>query len=934
MRTEVDVLIQREASCASNVLADSCTPFGLATKWHVYSAMILSFSTPSVLVLLLCFFALFLVSRTPHAPCFRPRHISRISWDSSGSWKSKVAPGFRREPHGTVGRVDTVEGAIGVPQALNVDQCPSSKIDHDLDSNCTGNCDGFAAFTSARSDHREGTPSGELREVALRQVGVGTASCGRVGCAQAGERWPRARAKQGKLGALEGCRGNNTGGLGDRCWNRVPQTEGRGKPNAAAGMLPFDDDQDAPPSPLPSPPVPLSLTAGRRTSTVRRRPPSRVSVSDGTLLQPCQDDSRAWGAPDSKHNSLCTEKASTFGMGNDAASATPRAAKIKAPGGEEPISPPEDPFPESRGRGSIVGLRGDGGIEKGVVGQAPHTAGTSSPQPRLGDRTRPPEMVLLQDTAAPATDDVPPKVRLQREASIFSPASPSDTKPTPCDGYKASPTSSPSAQETLSTQCAGEQAGAQAKELHATTYAGIDMAVSLSSSTTASHKASPPVHLNPPKQAQPSKTTAELTLQRWSRRAILRRKGSPGPEGGAARRTREQNEPKKVEQLQPAKSSTSTAQHHRREAQMVPAVHAHAGASPVEKNPVGQQEEVSLLPAEAEPRRSIGVVLRYWEDDPIRDRSHEFVRESLVVASAGRDAFGETPVPSSPAFARNDEVSHGHPMDEPSSGADKSATERRRPDSRQDDDTIQPPDPAAQEKTAGNDRAPEMPSSTVLFSVPAPRAASLSLELPSPVPDARREPSKPPSEREKSSSTLISPTGGGRNRHSRRVQGHDALSSFVSNHAMVARDTPCFSVEALGRRFAPADVGFKGGAGYGLTVQEARLRPSSGQGKGCSTSRSFRSPFVIDASDRKNCRPGAVVPAVAEIPVVASHGHQEGGKPSVLLARVFARQVNTNHNEDVGGNPLLDAWGVRNPLLTRSPGKISGASNRGGAPYG
>ena len=882
------------------------------------------------------------MSCAPHAPFAFGLDVSRIPRDSSGSWKSKAASGFPSGSPRTVEGVGRFDEVTDAPQALNADQIPSSKVDNELDSSWNGSRDGFVVSTQARSDHREGTPSGELREVALKQVPVAAASGGGLGCTKTCKRMSRASEKQGKLMSFEACRGDNSDGYGDRCWNQVRQTEGHRKPNSADGMLSFDYDQDAPPSPLPSPPVPLSPTARRGTSTAQRCPPSRViSASGSTLLQQCQDCSRTRDAVDSKHNNLCTGEVLTFGRGgNEATSSAARMAKDQAPGEEKIVSQSKGPFSGSCARGSVVDARGDGGIA-GMVEQTPQTGGARSPQPRLGDRVGPPETELLQDTEAPITGEVQPKVRLQRAACTSSRMSPSRQKPSSWDECVVSPTSSPSAQKARAGRSFGGEEGAQGKALHEMTHDGIDTAVSSSSSADAPCNTSPRVKRNLLNQAYPSKAAAELTVQRWLRRAIQRRKRTSGCEGGAIKRTGELYEPESIEPLQPAKSSTSTARHPRRDAELGDAVHAHAGARLSENHhhPIGKQEAVSPLPAEAA-TGLVDVVPPYWEDDPVRDRRHELPPDSLAVTSADRDSFGKPRPPSSPAFTRKDDVSHDRPMGKPGSGAEKRAAQRRRSDSRQDDGTVvRPPDLAAQEKEAGVGQALKRPSSMVLCTAPAPQAASLPLGLSPPVvppvPGDNLEPSEQqPSDRQKRSAHNGNPASGGRDRHSHRGQGRYKLSSSVSNQVPVARDTPCFSVEALGRRFAPTDVTCKAGAWYGLTVQEARLRPSNGHGRCGRIPCIFRSPF-IGAHGRKNCRPIAAASKIAEVPVRAATRHrQQGDKPSMLVARAFARQASTNCDEHAGGNPLLDAWGVGNPLLARMPSKIYGASKGAGAPYG
>lgn len=891
-----------------------------------------------VLKHILVFSFFFLVSRAPDTPTFA-LGISHISWDSSGGWKSDVAAGFRHTPEGTVEQAAPLDGVEDLHQALNEHEIPSSSTDGELEENRNGVRDGFADSTSARSSHREGIPLEAPPKGMLTQVGVDATSCSGLGCARCDGIWPRARAKQGKLGPFEGCRGDNKDGDGDSCWNQEPLREGLGRPNAAADFLSYDFDQDAPPSPLPSPPVPSSHTARRGTSIVRRRPPSRVlSASDSTLLQQCQDDSRGWGAPDSKNNRLCAETLSTPGAGNEATMVTSRTAENEASGQEKVLSPCKDPFPERRAQDPIVGVRGDSGIDEGMVGQLPQTGRGSSPQPHLKDWVGPPETALLRDTAAPTSDYVPPKTQ-RRGAKSSPPASPSSINATSCDGCKASPTSSPSAQTAHAAPDFGGEAGTQAKTLHGRRHHGVDMAILWSPSRRTSNEASSRTDRNP---RQSSKTTAVLILQRWLRCAPLRRERTSGPEGGAAQRTRKLNETKKIEQFQSVKSSSSTTRHHPREARIEDAAHVHAGASPSETNPAGQEEAVLLFPEAETLLRD--AVPPYWEDYPIFDQSHALPRYGIVVTSAVHGSLRKAPVSSSQAFDRTDDLSHDHPMKKPGSGTDNNNAAQGC-DSCQDDDTIRLPCLVAQEKTVGMqektvgmDKASTKRSSTVLFSVPSDSpspAISLSQGLSPPVVLRRKvDDHLQPSERENNTNLYGNPTSGERGCNGTTDYGRCILSSCVSHQGLVARDMPCYSVAALGRRAELADVRFKAGAGYGLTVQEACFRPSSRPGSDRAPY-SFRSPFV-DANGRKSCQSDVVVSTAVEIPVMksASHYHQQEDEPSVLLAGAFARQLVTIHGDELGANPLLHPWGIGNPLLTRPPGTISGTFNGGGAAYG
>lgn len=781
---------------------------------------------------------------------------------------------------------------------------------------------------------------------------VDTTSCGGAGRARGGERWRPTRPQQGNSDAFEFCRGDNIDGGRDRCWTQVPLTEGNGKPSAAAGLPLFEFGQDVPPSPLPSPPVPLSPTARRGTSTVGRLPPtSRVlSASGSTLLQQYRDVSCVSSAPTSNPNKLCSETVSAFGIGNEAPTTMPRTAKNEAPGGEKVLSPSKDSLSERCAWESTAGVRGDGGVGEGTIGQVPQTGGASSPQPRLADRVGPPETALLQDMAAPAGDHLPPKVQRQSGASISSPTSLSSTNTSSSEDCKNDPTSSsPSAQKTRAAQYFGRGTGTQAEALNGTTHHGINTAVSLPACTRAPCEASPEADQDRLKdQAQLSKTVVVLTLQRWVRCAVLRRKDTSGCVGGAKqRRSRELNEPKNVQQLQPAESSAASARQHPREARMEGALHVHFGASPSENKPVAIESTALLVPHEGS--HISDAIPPYWEEDPIRDRSHALPpRNGLVVNSADRDSFEKAPVSSSPAIAGGDDLSHERPGKKPGSIAEIGADQRGRQDSCRDGGTTPPSELASPGETASTDvdQVPNTPTSTVLISGPnasPPQSKSLPKGLSSPVaprlkPDDHLQPSKQPSEREEGT---IDPNGnpksGGRDCNSARgMQHHALLSPTVYHRVRAARDMPRYSFVALGRPVAPADAGCnKVGDGYGLTVQEACLPPPSRQVEGGRAPCRFRESFVVPVN-RESCHGDAVRSTAAKIPEVTSapHHQRQEDRPSELLARAFARHVKTNIGEDLGGNPLLDAWGVRNPLLTRSPGAVAGTSGGGGAPYG
>lgn len=872
------------------------------------------------------------VSRCTHSPF--ALGISRTSCDSSGSWQSNAASGFEL-------KLKPFEGAGDVTEALNADLISTSRTDHELDDKRNGDRDGFAAPLPARSGHRVGVPLEEPREETLRQVGVNATSCGGVGYTQGDETGLHARSKQGKLGPLEGCRNDSsTDEDVDRCWKRVPLKEGTGKPNAAAGVaLSCGSDQDVPPSPLPSPPVPLSPTARRETQTIRRLPPSRVRPAwSHALQQQCQEDCHRLGAPDSKHNSLCTELNSTFGIVDEATTAMSQTAKKERSGNDEIPSPPEEePLFQGCTQGSIMSVREHSGMTRGLDGQALRTGSGRPLQPQLGDRAGPPRTVLLQDIAAPATGVVSQEVQCQLGASLSPPTS-SKKNSFSCDGCEASSSLSPSAPKALSAPDFCGEAEMRAKALREAAHDGVRMAVSSSPPTRTSHEASPWVDGNPRQQARLLKATAVLILQRWVRGAILRRESTSGLKGEAEQRMRELVEATDVERPQRAKYFLSSPRHHPGGAHEEDAVQAHAGVSLNETKGICQDEAGSLLPEAETPARDAAPP--YWRDDPIHDQGRALPRNGLVVASADRNTLGKTPVSSSQAFGESDDLSHDRAVDEPGCVAERSTAQRRRGESCQGDEDIEPPHLPEQEEAVGIDQIqPEAPSSTVLLSVigvSPPLSVSLPLGVSSSLAPRLKPDDLPPSERESRTRLDGSPASGGGDCDRTGVRGQCAISSSASRQGLVARGEPCdYSFEALGKLCAPADVGFKAGNGYHLTVQEACLRPPSCSSKGGRAPCGLRSSPVA-ANDRDSCHPGAIASTAAVIPVGEQSAsiYRQVDNSFALISRAFARQGHMSQGgDDVGGNPLLGAWGVGNPLLTRLPGTISAASERGGAPY-
>lgn len=764
---------------------------------------------------------------------------------------------------------------------------------------------------------------------------------------------PLAQAEQDNVQGIEGKSNHNVIDGGDEC---LDQALAAGTPNACLFLS--ETNEQGPPSPLPSPPVPLSPTARQDSYFPRRLPPS-------FLLRQSEDCSQTFD-----------DERSTLDVRNEAIEMNATIAQHGGPDENKVLQPLGHIFSESRAWDPVVGGRcASSSNSSSVKGDAIDHVSSQwsgySPQPCRRRCDSLPE-TLSRDIKGQTNNHTPPEKFHRGEesymASSSSPsASPGNTRAAFCDGQGIILATSPREQMSPSIPCSIADVGKDQPPLHGA-QDGFDTSVPASSRHTAEEASATAIRTSLQQGEDQKTAAAAFTLQRWLRRVILASNLNP-PEADVAAQTI--NEIPTVENgfkgLEPMDILPAAALYHSATSFLAPPSkdtvqtpssgantvagedevtgHALLGRPTVSQRPVCSDVEESLLmTGMGNVSRAANPALR--EDKPSRacavralDQSHPFPpRRSFSVndmefTPGGRDSIGAVPVPSSREFGSNGEPSRPSRNIKATDDAGKGSAPRRASNTRQELNTRSPHGVGfvVPRMMAGVNEAPKTGPS-VSFSLPS------SSTLPSPLRLSSMSltpilPRVPPAGLLKAGrNSSIHVRGCSRNQAPvenssgwSRVEGRHAPPSSGFHHYQLKRQVAVDSAAPLKEGVALAEDRLEMDSGYSLTVLEAYLHRSRYSGRG---NRASHGGPGCHSNQSKSCCPEAVAMAAKVPPVLRFPRPDEKQRPAASVDGAVSRHHVAVSGRGLDSNPLLVAWGVRNPLLNTAEVVATGSGSR------
>lgn len=878
---------------------------------------------------------------SPPAP---PQRIADVESASESTIKEKTTPGVAA---GTAPQVqDKDERVREVVNLLQV-ATPAEKS-----SRIDGN-------SSSRADR-------ELHRGLTRDSG-----------ARSDESRPLAQAQQDNVQGVDDKSNHNVVDGGDECWDQALAT---GTSNAC--FFSSDTSEQAPPSPLPSPPVPLSPTARQDSYFLWQLPPSRVPCASASF---CFRENKGYSR-------ACDDEPSTLVVGSEEKEVNAAIAQNEGLDAGKVLPPPESLFSENSAWDPVVGGRceSSSSVNGDVIDRVSPQGVGYSPQPSQRRCKSLPE-TLLRGINGQTNNHAPADMlhRGEEADKTSSPppySSPGDTRPAFCDRPGIILAPAPDGQMSPSVPCPVRGLDKGQPPLHGA-QDGLDKPVPASSSHTA-EEASATTNLTSLQQGEHSKTAAAvLILQRWLRRVILISNNFQPPKADVSAQSIHET-PTMVEKgfkgPQPMEISPSAALHHSAASFVAPpskdkVQNPSSGANPgagedemtghaalFRRPAFSRRRECSdveagmLLPEMGNVWRPANHALREHKPShrafAVRalDRSHSFPRRRAfsindleVTPPGGRDSVGTAPVPFSQDSGSNGKPSRPSSNIKSAVDVGRSSAPRRASNTGQGLNTRSPHGvgfvvPAG--RIAGVDEVPKTGHS-VYFSLPP---GSL---MPTPPPlqpwasSMLRTPALP-----RVPSTGILEAGrcsinhvcggpvGNSSGWSTRVEGRRASPSSGFPQYQLERRVAVKSATPLNEGVAPAESRFEIDTGYSLTVLEACLHRNRSPGRG--NRASHGGPGCYHAVQSKSRCPDTVQMASNMPPVLTfPRPNEEQGLPASVAGAVSRHYVAVT-SRGLASNPLLLAWGVGNPLLnaaavvtTRLNARCGIASSKGVAPH-
>lgn len=783
-------------------------------------------------------------------------------------------------------------------------------------------------------------------------------SCGGESRAGSDESRPLAQAQQDNVQGIEDKSNYKVVYGGDACWDQASATRNRN-----ACLFASDTSEEAPPSPLPSAPVPLSPTARQGSFFLRRLPPKRVASASASLILPQNENiSRMRGSSISKPKPICDDESSTLGVGNEAVEMKETNAQHGDSNKDNIVPLSGHRFFKNRAWDPVVGATGDTCIQG-----ADHVLSQEADYPPHPCRRRRnsslPETVL-RDIKGQANDHSSPQTLHQGEANKASSASPcawpEPTRTSFCDRPKVSRATAPGAQMSHSVLGAVGTLDTEQPPLH---EGGLDTSIPVPCRYTAD-EAEPRADRSRRRQRQHPKTAAAvLILQRWLRRVILSSKPKPLGADLAAQCIRGIPAGKGFKGLQSMDISPSVAVHYSSASLVAPQskdrVQASSGGSPstggyattghpllrrptvsrrlmysdIEAGSLVPEMETLLReehPALSEHERPHALAVRAL------DRSHRFPRRraysvnDVEVTQRGSDFVGTALVRCSRDFGDNGDLSRHSRNIKRAAGAGRVSVVRRTSNPRQDSNSRSPHDFGLTTlgRITGVDKAPKL-GPAVSFSLPSSPPLRFSASLACLTPALSRvrllEAGRRNSNQTSGSSGCSRDQTPVRNRPGWfRVEGMYASPSPGCHQDQPERQVAVESAAPMNGGVARSESRFEIDTGYRSTVLEAyplldRRCPSRG-------SRVTHRGPGLHASQSKSCCPDAEgLPVLLPIP----RSHQQHG-PGAVVPGAISRHHIAVTDRGVASNPLLHAWGVCNPLLTTAAVVARGSGTRYG----